>query len=78
LPVISSVAHPERYLFYQNNFDEYKNLLVVYFNLTCWLLWVIMEIKSVRQQKNYLEGMYDYVGSVHHDNHINAFNQRCY
>jgi hypothetical protein len=49
------LAHPERYLFYQNNFDEYKNLkaLVVYFNLTCWLLWVIMEIKSVRQQKNY-------------------------
>jgi tyrosine-protein phosphatase YwqE len=51
---IPVLAHPERYLFYQNNFDEYKNLkaLVVYFNLTC-CVWVIMEIKSVRQQKNY-------------------------
>jgi tyrosine-protein phosphatase YwqE len=39
----SVLAHPERYLFYQNNFDEYKNLkaLVVYFNLTCWLLWLL-------------------------------------
>jgi tyrosine-protein phosphatase YwqE len=32
---------------------------------------------SKTAEKLLLEGMYDYVGSdVHHDNHINAFNQK--
>jgi tyrosine-protein phosphatase YwqE len=51
---IPVLAHPERYLFYQNNFDEYKNLKAgCLFQLNLLAVVVIMEIKSVRQQKNY-------------------------
>jgi tyrosine-protein phosphatase YwqE len=73
------VLHPERYLFYQNNFDEYKTkesglLVSVKSIISCGVL-----RRSNKQNKGKLltQGLYDYVGSdVHHDNHIAAFSQK--
>lgn len=74
---IPVLAHPERYLFYHNNFDEYLKLkkLGCLFQLN--LLSVVGyygEGITKTAEKLLQKGLYDYVGSdVHHSNHIAAF-----
>lgn len=74
------LAHPERYLFYQNNFDEYKKLkragCLFQLNLLSVVGYYGAQITSTAE-KLLAAGLYDYVGSdVHHDNHIAAFSQK--
>jgi protein-tyrosine phosphatase len=77
---IPVLAHPERYIFYHNNFNEYQNLksagCLFQLNLASVVGYygeVITKIADKLLQK----GMYDFVGSdVHHDNHIAAFEQK--
>jgi tyrosine-protein phosphatase YwqE len=77
---IPVLAHPERYLFYHNNFNEYVKLKepVCLFQLN--LLSVVgyygpQITKNSRTAAG--KGMYNYVGSdVHHNNHIAAFEQK--
>lgn len=77
---IPVLAHPERYLFYHNNFEEYHKLKRAGCLFQLNLLSVVgyygegvVKIAERLLQK----GMYDYVGSdVHHDNHIAAFDKR--
>lgn len=77
---IPVLAHPERYLFYHNNFEEYHKLkragCLFQLNLLSVVGYYgegIIKIAERLLQK----GMYDYVGSdVHHDNHIAAFDKR--
>ena len=74
---IPVLAHPERYLFYQNNFNEYAKLkkagCLFQLNLLSIVGYYgtgIMKTADQLLQK----GMYTYVGSdVHHNNHIAAF-----
>ena len=74
---IPVLAHPERYLFYQNNFSEYAKLkkagCLFQLNLLSIVGYYgtgIMKTADQLLQK----GMYTYVGSdVHHNNHISAF-----
>ena len=77
---IPVLAHPERYLFYQNNFDEYKKLKRAGCKFQLNLLAVVGYYGNQINQtaeKLLAQGLYDYVGSdVHHDNHINAFSQK--
>ena len=77
---IPVLAHPERYLFYQNNFDEYKKLKRAGCKFQLNLLAVVGYYGNQINQtaeKLLSQGLYDYVGSdVHHDNHINAFSQK--
>jgi tyrosine-protein phosphatase YwqE len=74
------LAHPERYLFYQNNFDEYKKLkragCLFQLNLLSVVGYYGGQINKTAE-KLLTQGLYDYVGSdVHHDNHIAAFSQK--
>lgn len=77
---IPVLAHPERYVFYHYNFEEYKKLINAGCKLQLNLLAVvgyygdgIAKIAEKLLQK----GMYSFVGSdVHHTNHIAAFNQK--
>ena len=74
------LAHPERYLFYQNNFDEYKKLkragCLFQLNLLSVVGYYGAQINKTAE-KLLSQGLYDYVGSdVHHDNHIAAFSQK--
>lgn len=77
---IPVLAHPERYLFYHKNFNEYHKLkkagCLFQLNLLAVVGYYgenIAKIAELLLQK----GMYDYVGSdVHHDNHIVAFDQK--
>lgn len=75
---IPVLAHPERYLFYQNNFEEYLKLkkagCLFQLNLLSVVGYYGNEITKI-SEKLLQKGMYDYVGSdVHHANHIAAFN----
>ena len=77
---IPVLAHPERYLFYHSNFDEYLKLkkagCLFQLNLPTVVGYygeAILKISEKLLQK----GLYDFVGSdVHHDNHIGAFEQK--
>lgn len=77
---IPVLAHPERYLFYHQNFEEYLKLKKAGCKFQLNLLSVvgyygegITKISERLLQK----GMYDFVGSdVHHDNHVAAFDQK--
>ena len=77
---IPVLAHPERYLFYHQNFDEYQKLKRAGCMFQLNLLSVvgyygegIAKIADRLLQK----GMYSFVGSdVHHDNHVAAFDQK--
>ena len=77
---IPVLAHPERYLFYHHNFEEYQKLKKAGCKFQLNLLSVvgyygdgIAKIAERLLQK----GMYDFVGSdVHHDNHVAAFEQK--
>ena len=74
---IPVLAHPERYLFYQNNFNEYAKLkkagCLFQLNLLSIVGYYGAGITKTAEQL-LQKGMYNYVGSdVHHDNHIAAF-----
>jgi protein-tyrosine phosphatase len=77
---IPVLAHPERYLFYHNNFREYEKLkragCLFQLNLLSVVGYYGAEITKIAQQL-LSKGMYTYVGSdVHHDNHIASFEQK--
>jgi tyrosine-protein phosphatase YwqE len=77
---IPVLAHPERYLFYHNNFNEYVKLkragCLFQLNLLAVVGYYGTEITKIAEQL-LQKGMYNYVGSdVHHDNHIASFNQK--
>ena len=74
------LAHPERYLFYHNNFNEYIKLkkagCLFQLNLLSVVGYYGVNINKIAE-KILQSGMYDYVGSdVHHDNHLAAFEQK--
>ncbi|NRT13288.1 tyrosine-protein phosphatase [Flavobacterium sp. 14A] len=74
------LAHPERYLFYHNDFNEYAKLVKAGCLLQLNLLSVVGyyggEIAKIAE-KLLSKGMYSYVGSdVHHLRHIAAFDQK--
>lgn len=77
---IPVLAHPERYLFYHNNFREYEKLkragCLFQLNLLSVVGYYGAEITKIAEQL-LSKGMYTYVGSdVHHDNHIASFDQK--
>lgn len=77
---IPILAHPERYLFYHNNFNEYQKLkragCLFQLNLLAVVGYYGAGISKIAEQL-LQKGMYTYVGSdVHHDNHIEAFKQK--
>lgn len=77
---IPVLAHPERYLFYHNNFNEYHKLkragCLFQLNLLSVVGYYGTAITKIAEQL-LQKGMYTYVGSdVHHDNHIAAFKQK--
>lgn len=77
---IPVLAHPERYLFYHNNFSEYEKLKRVGCRFQLNLLAIVgyygKGITKIAEQL-LQKGMYDYVGSdAHHDNHIAAFEKK--
>jgi tyrosine-protein phosphatase YwqE len=74
------LAHPERYLFYHKNFNEYEKLkkagCLFQLNLLSVVGYYGDGIAKTAEQL-LQKGMYTYVGSdVHHDNHIAAFDQK--
>jgi protein-tyrosine phosphatase len=77
---IPVLAHPERYMFYYKNFDEYLKLknagCLFQLNLLATVGYYGEGIAKIAE--NLLKkGMYDFVGSdVHHDKHIAAFDQK--
>jgi len=76
---IPILAHPERYLFYHNNFEEYNKLKTAGCHFQLNLLSTVGYYgEPITQITNKLlqKGFYDFVGSdVHHDRHIAAFEQ---
>lgn len=77
---IPVLAHPERYLFYHSNFDEYLKLkragCLFQLNLAAVVGYYGEAIAKIAE-KLLQKGLYDFVGSdVHHNNHINAFEQK--
>ncbi len=77
---IPVLAHPERYLFYHNNFNEYTKLkragCLFQLNMLSVVGYYGVGIIKIAEQL-LQKGMYTYVGSdVHHDNHIAAFEQK--
>ena len=77
---IPVLAHPERYLFYHNNFDDYLKLkkagCLFQLNLLSVVGYYGEDITKV-SGKLLQKGMYSFVGSdVHHDNHLAAFGQK--
>ena len=77
---IPVLAHPERYLFYHNNFNEYVKLkragCLFQLNLLSIVGYYGAGITKIAEQL-LQKGLYSYVGSdVHHNNHIAAFEQK--
>lgn len=77
---IPVLAHPERYLFYHHNFNEYLKLkragCLFQLNLLSVVGYYGAEITKIAEQL-LQKGMYNFVGSdVHHDNHIKSFDQK--
>jgi len=74
------LAHPERYLFYHGNFDEYKKLKKAGCEFQINLLSATGYYgEAVFQTAKKLldNGMIDFAGSdVHHKNHIKGFNNK--
>jgi protein-tyrosine phosphatase len=77
---IPVLAHPERYTFYHNNFEEYVKLKRVGCLFQLNLLAVVGYYgESIANAAKELlqKGMYDFVGSdVHHSKHIAAFGDK--
>lgn len=77
---IPVLAHPERYVFYHYNFNEYAKLkkagCLFQLNLLAVVGYYGAGITKIAE-KLLKKGMYDFVGSdVHHSKHIEAFNQK--
>jgi len=77
---IPVLAHPERYLFYHHNFEEYLKLkkagCLFQLNLLSVTGYYGESITKIAE-KLLQKGLYDFVGSdVHHANHIAAFKQK--
>ncbi|WP_035647868.1 tyrosine-protein phosphatase [Flavobacterium sp. ASV13] len=77
---IPVLAHPERYLFYHKNFNEYDKLkkagCLFQLNLLATVGYYGGEIAKIADEL-LKKGMYDFVGTdVHHNNHIASFNQK--
>ncbi len=77
---IPILAHPERYLFYHNNFSEYLKLkkagCLFQLNLLAITGYYGKNVAKISEEL-LKKGMYDYVGSdVHHHNHIASFEKR--
>lgn len=74
------LAHPERYLFFHDNFNEYIKLKKAgcFFQLNLLSVVGYYGEKVFITAKKLLEsGMFDYVGSdVHHNNHVQAFTRK--
>ena len=77
---IPVLAHPERYLFYHNDLEEYLKLKKAGCRFQLNLLSVVGYYGdgiAKTAEKLLQNGMYDFVGSdVHHDNHLAAFEQK--
>lgn len=74
------LAHPERYLFYHNNFDEYKKLknagCLFQLNLLSTVGYYGKDVTEAAK-KILNKGMFDFVGSdVHHKKHIESFDTK--
>lgn len=74
------LAHPERYLFYHKNFNEYNKLkkagCMFQLNLLAVVGYYGSEITKVAGEL-LKKGMYDFAGTdVHHNNHIKSFEQK--
>ncbi len=74
------LAHPERYLFYYNNFNEFQKLkkagCLFQLNLLSTVGYYGNVVTSITEKLLQKE-MYDFVGSdVHHENHVNAFSNK--
>ena len=74
------LAHPERYLFYHKNFNEYNKLkkagCMFQLNLLAVVGYYGSEITKVAGEL-LKKGLYDFVGTdVHHNNHIKSFEQK--
>lgn len=72
------LAHPERYLFYHNDFESYKKLkktgCLFQLNLLSTVGYYGGHVAEV-SDKLLKNGFIDFVGSdVHHKNHVDAFN----
>jgi len=77
---IPVLAHPERYVFYHNDFEEYNKLInagcLLQLNLLATVGYYGEGIAKIAE-KLLQNGMYSFVGSdVHHSNHIAAFSQK--
>lgn len=77
---IPVLAHPERYVFYHYNFEEYTKLkkagCLFQLNLLAVVGYYGAGITKIAE-KLLQKGMYDFVGSdVHHLKHIEAFNEK--
>ncbi|MBC7640970.1 MAG: histidinol phosphatase [Flavobacterium sp.] len=74
---IPVLAHPERYSFYENNFNEYKRLKKAGCKFQLNLLSTVGYYgpEALKIANKLLENnMIDFVGSdIHHENHINSF-----
>jgi protein-tyrosine phosphatase len=74
------LAHPERYLFYHSNFEEYKKLkkagCLLQLNLLSTVGYYGSNVANAAQQL--LEkGLIDCTGSdVHHENHVKSFHKK--
>ncbi len=74
------LAHPERYLFYHNNFSEYYRLkkagCLFQLNLLSLTGYYGSNVTAVTERL-LREELFDYSGSdVHHENHIKAFGNK--
>jgi tyrosine-protein phosphatase YwqE len=72
------LAHPERYLFYHNNFEQYENLkkagCLFQLNLLSAVGYYGNHVTDI-SNKLLKKGLIDFVGSdVHHYKHVDAFN----
>ena len=77
---IPVLAHPERYLFYHHDFEEYLKLkrsgCMFQLNVLSVVGYYSDGIAKIAE-KLLQKGMYDFVGSdVHHNNHIAAFEHK--
>lgn len=77
---IPVLAHPERYLYYHKNFDEYYKLkkagCFFQLNLLAVVGYYGERIRKIADELLH-KGMYDFTGTdVHHTNHIQAFDQK--
>lgn len=74
------LAHPERYIFYHSNFDEYQKLkkagCLFQLNLLSTVGYYGSSVGKVAQ-KLLEKGMIDFTGSdLHHENHLKNFHKK--